>query len=289
MTTNAPARAPQVPTATKSIEGSPRVTEQKLRIVFLTPEEPSVMPIFFERVIPELRAEIAAVAVVSPIYKKSSWTGQAKRFIDSFGVRDFAIEAAQYAGYKAADLVRRLVPVGRYRSVKSIARHHGLRLLTPADVNAGEFLDELRELQPDLVVSVSCPQIFKQELLELPRLGCINLHSALLPHYRGMLPTFWVLAKGEEKTGVTIHHMSAGIDGGGIVLQREISISAQETLHSLMRKCKAVAAELTIEAIGRFRRGSATTAPNPADDGSYYSFPTRDDVREFRAQGRALR
>lgn len=265
------------------------MTERKLRIVFVTPEEPSVMPIFFERVIPELREEIAAVAVVSPIYKKSSWTGQAKKFIDSFGVREFAVEVAEYAYYKAADVVRRLVPVGRHRSVKSIARHHGLRLLTPADVNAKEFLDELRQLGPDLVVSVSCPQIFKEELLDLPRLGCVNLHSALLPDYRGMLPTFWVLAKGEEQTGVTIHHMNAGIDGGGIILQREVSISAEETLHSLMRKCKGVAAELTIETIGSFRRGSVPAAPNPPDDGSYFSFPTREDVREFRSQGRALR
>jgi methionyl-tRNA formyltransferase len=247
------------------------------------------MPIFFDRVIPELREEIVGIGVVSPIYKNSTWTKQAKRFVDAFGVREFTVEGTHYAGHKAAELVRRLVPVGRHRSVKGIARQHGLRLLTPEDVNAEDFLDDLRALEPDLVVSVSCPQIFKRELLELPRIACVNLHSALLPDYRGMLPTFWVLARGEEETGVTMHYMTPGIDGGGIVLQRKVSIEREETLHSLMRKCKASAAEVTLEAVKRFREGPVPGAPNPEDGGSYFSFPTRDDVREFKRLGRSLR
>ena len=262
---------------------------RRLRIVLFAPEEPSVMPIFFERVVPRLREEIAAVAVVSPIYKKSSWTGQAKRFVDAFGVREFAIEVAHYAYYKAADVLCRVLPVGRHRSVKGIVRHRGLRLLTPDNVNSEAFLAELRELRPDLIVSVSCPQIFKQDLLELPRLGCVNLHSALLPDYRGMLPTFWVLAQGEQETGVTMHYMTPGIDGGGIIAQRRIEIARDETLHSLMRKCKAVAADLTLEAVDRFHEGAIPPAPNPADEGSYFSFPTREDVRQFRRLGRAMR
>jgi methionyl-tRNA formyltransferase len=253
------------------------------------PEEPSVMPLFFERVLPPLGDEVVGVAVVSPIYKNSSWTRQAKRFIDAFGAWEFAREGAQYGAYKAADLIRRIVPVGRPRSVKRIARHHGLRVLTPDDVNAPEFLAELRDLRPDLVISVSCPQIFKDELLALPRLGCVNLHSALLPDYRGMLPTFWVLARGEERTGVTMHYMTRGIDGGGIVAQEPISIDPDETLHSLMRKCKVVAAGLTLEAVDRFRAGPAAASANPQDGGSYFSFPTRADVRELKRRGRALR
>lgn len=262
---------------------------ERLRIVFLAPEEPSVMPIFFERVIPELHGEMVGLGVVSPIYKRSSWLEQAKKFTLSFGLREFAVEAGHYAYYKVGELVRRVVPLGRRRSIKGIARAHGVAVLSPADVNAPEFLDELDALRPDLIVSVSCPQIFKEPLLELPRLGCVNLHSALLPEYRGVLPTFWVLAKGERETGVTLHYMSPGIDGGGIILQRRVGIGERETLHSLMRTCKAVAAEITLEAVERFRRGPAPASPNPVEGGSYFSFPQRGDVREFRARGRALR
>jgi methionyl-tRNA formyltransferase len=253
--------------------------EAPMKIVFATPDEPSVIPIFFGKVIPELRGEIAAIAVVSPIYKRSSWMSQAKRFIDAFGVREFIVEALQFAYQKAR---------GR-RSVKAIARQHGLRLLTPESVNAPDFLGQLREIDPDLVISVSCPQIFGRELLGVPRHGCINVHSALLPHYRGMLPTFWVLAEGEERTGVTVHYMSPGIDGGDILGQTSISIAREETLRSLMRKCKTAAADLVLETVRRFRAGEVRTLPNPPDEGSYFSFPTRDDVMRFKARGRTLR
>ena len=265
------------------------MSERDLRIVFFAPEEPSVMPVYFERVIPELRAEIAALAVVSPIYKKSSWAGQARKFAGAFGWRDLAVEGAHYLYDRGADLLRRVVPVGSFRSIKSIARAAGIPVLTPGDVNDPAFLAELRALDPDLVISVSCPQIFKRELLELPRLGCINLHSALLPHYRGVLPTFWVLAKGESETGVTVHYMSPGIDGGEIILQKGVTIAPTETLHSLMRKCKLAAADLTLDAVSHFRAGAVPTTTNPADEGSYFSFPERADVLEFRALGRTLR
>jgi methionyl-tRNA formyltransferase len=263
----------------------PTPSKPALRVVFISPEEPSVMPLFFEHVIPALRAEIAAIAVVSPIYKKSSWFRQAKKFADAFGAWEFAVEALSYIGYKVADLV----PGGRRYSIKRIARAHALRLLTPESVNDAGFLDELRALEPDLVVSVSCPQIFGRELLELPRLGCVNIHSALLPDYRGMLPTFWVLAEGEDHTGVTVHFMSPGIDGGEIIAQERIAISPDETLHSLMRRCKRAAAELTLQTVATFRDGTVATKPNPPELGSYYSFPQRDDVRRFKALGRALR
>lgn len=250
------------------------------RIVFVAPEEPAVMPLFFGKVIPAFGEELAAIAVVSPIYKRSSWIRQAKQFAASFGMREFFVEALHYVGSKLA---------GPRRSVKGLATSNGIPLLTPEDVNSIEFLDALRALDPDLVISVSCPQIFGKELLEVPRLGCINVHSALLPHYRGVLPTFWVLANGEHTTGVTVHRMTSGIDGGEILLQKPVAISPDETLHSLMRRCKAVAAEAVLETVARFRSGSIRGLPNPTDEGSYFSFPSRDDVLRFRERGRALR
>jgi methionyl-tRNA formyltransferase len=238
------------------------------------------MPVFFEKTIPGLRDEIVAVAVVSPIYKRSSWARQAGQFVASFGMREFLVEALHYVGSKLA---------GRRHSVKGLARSNGIPVLTPEDVNSTEFLDALRALDPDLVISVSCPQIFGKELLELPRRGCINVHSALLPRYRGVMPTFWVLANGEHTTGVTVHRMTAGIDDGDLLVQRRVEIAPDETLHSLMRRCKAVAAEAVLETVARLRSGSVRGLPNPSDEGSYFSFPTREDVLRFRQRGRALR
>ena len=262
---------------------------RRLKLVFVTPEEPSVMPVFFSKVIPRLCDEIAAIAIVSPIYKRSTWLSQARRFGNAFGYRDLAVEVAHFGRDKAADAVGRLAPVAGYHSVRAVARSHGLRVLRPADVNAEDFLEDLRRLDPDLVISVSCPQIFGGELLELPQLGCINVHSAQLPHYRGVLPTFWTLARGESATGVTVHYMAAGIDGGDIIVQQAVPISSQDTLHSLMRRCKSVAADLVVEAVDRFREGPVAASPNPAEEGSYFSFPRREDVLRFKAAGRRLR
>jgi methionyl-tRNA formyltransferase len=259
-----------------------------MRIVFVAPEEPLILPRFFERALPPLGDQVLAVAVVSPIYKGSGWIQQSRRFIRSFGFRWFAVEAARYSWNKALDAVGRLARFGRARSVRAVAGRHGIRLLRPVDVNAPEFIAVLRSMDPDLVISVSCPQIFRRQLLELPRLGCLNVHSALLPKYRGMLPTFWAIVNGEHETGVTVHRMAEGIDGGDIILQRPVPIAADETLLSLMRKTKRVAADLVLESIEEFDAGTVSPIPNPANEGSYFSFPTRADVDRFRALGRRV-
>jgi methionyl-tRNA formyltransferase len=259
-----------------------------MRVVFVAPEEPLILPLFFERTLPALGEQVVAVAVVSPIYKNSGWIQQSRRFVGAFGLRWFLIEVGRYSWNKALDAVGRLVPVGRARSVRAVAHRNGIRLLRPVDVNAPDFVASLRSMDLDLVISVSCPQIFRGPLLELPRLGCLNVHSALLPKYRGMLPTFWAIVNGERETGVTVHRMVEGIDGGDIILQRAVPIAADETLLSLMRKTKRVAADLVLESVKEFEAGTVSPTPNPADEGSYFSFPSRVDVDRFRALGRRI-
>jgi methionyl-tRNA formyltransferase len=259
-----------------------------MRVVFVAPEEPLILPLFFERTLPALGEQVVAVAVVSPIYKNSGWIQQSRRFVRSFGIRWFLIEVGRYSWNKVLDAVGRLVPMGRARSVRAAADRNGIRLLRPVDVNAPDFVASLRSMDPDLVISVSCPQIFRRPLLELPRLGCLNVHSALLPKYRGMLPTFWAMLNGERETGVTVHRMVEGIDGGDIILQRAVPIAADETLLSLMRKTKRAAADLVLESVKEFEAGTVSPTPNPADEGSYFSFPSRADVDRFRALGRRI-
>jgi methionyl-tRNA formyltransferase len=261
----------------------------EMRVAFVAPEEPSIIPLFFERVLPSLDGAIVAVAVVSPIYRGSTWTSQALRFIRAFGVTEFLREGGAFGVNKGLDLVKRASGVGRFHSIRSMARQHRIPVLSPDDVNDPAFLGQLRSLDPDLIVSVSCPQIFKEELLSLPRRGCVNVHSGMLPEYRGMLPTFWVLANGESRTGVTAHFMAPGIDGGDIILQRPIEIEPDDTLRSLMVKAKTKAAEVVLDTISLFDAGPVPTQPNPVELGSYHSFPTRADVARFRSRGRKLR
>jgi methionyl-tRNA formyltransferase len=166
-----------------------------------------------------------------------------------------------------------------------VAARFGIPTEAVPDVNAPEFLQRLRGLGIDLVISVACPQIFQRELLGLPLLGCINVHSGPLPRYRGMLPTFWVLYHHELETAVTVHRMNARLDDGPILLRGIVPIMPGETQAGLMQRCKLVGGRLLAETIDRLEAGDAPELPNPRAQATYFSFPTPDEARRFRAEG----
>ena len=171
----------------------------------------------------------------------------------------------------------------------AVAKHFGVPIYTPKDVNAPDFLEELRRLEPDVIVSASSPQIFGAALIALPRIACVNVHGALLPKYRGVLPSFWMLANDEKIAGVTVHYLNAGIDDGEIIVQREFDVAADDTLHSLIARSKKLAAEALVESLDLLSASAVTPRPNPASEGSYFSWPTRDAVQKFRSLGRRFR
>ena len=121
------------------------------------------------------------------------------------------------------------------------ARHVPVRDV--ADVNAPEFLDELRRLQVDLIVSLNTPQKLKRPLLALPTHGCINVHFGMLPRYRGILPIFYALMNGESSFGVTVHVMDEKLDNGDIVAQRAVPIAPGDDLETLYPKGFAAASD----------------------------------------------
>jgi methionyl-tRNA formyltransferase len=157
-----------------------------------------------------------------------------------------------------------------------------------ADVNSREFLDDLRALEPDLLVSVSCPQIFKRPLLDLAPAGCLNIHGALLPRYRGVLPSFWMMANGEKYAGVSIYYVNEAIDAGELCAQRSFPIEPGDSLDSFLRRSKEIAAELLLETIEAIDDGSVRRTPLDLTEGSYFSWPDTDAVARFRALGRSV-
>jgi folate-dependent phosphoribosylglycinamide formyltransferase PurN len=151
-----------------------------------------------------------------------------------------------------------------------------------ADVNAPAFLDDLRALGVDLIVSLNTPQKLKRPILELPAHGCLNVHFGMLPRYRGLLPIFHAMLNGESSFGVTVHVMDEKLDNGEIVAQRAVPIGAGDTLDTLYPKAFATASELLAEAIDACARGAMTRRPNPAAEKTYYSYPTPEQIREYR-------
>lgn len=248
-----------------------------MRIAFLTADEPLYLPAFFERVLPALGPRAAAVYLVPPLYKNQTSIEAARRYARTFGWRDTAHLAARVAGAKL-----------RRRSIASVAAATGVPCRHAADVNAPAFLDELRALGPDLLVSVSCPQIFKTPLIQLAPAGCLNIHGALLPRYRGVMPSFWMLANGEREAGVSIYYVNEEIDAGELCAQRAFAIEPDETLDAFLRRSKELAADLLLEVVEAIEQGSVRRTPLDLADGSYYSWPDTEAVARFRALGRSV-
>jgi len=119
-------------------------------------------------------------------------------------------------------------------------------------------------------------------------MGCINIHNAPLPKYRGMLPNFWQMYHDERAIGITIHEINPKIDEGRIILQKHVAIRPNETLDSLIKRTKRIGAHFMIEAINMIKAGSVTYLENDPEKGSYFSFPTREDVKEFKRRGKRI-
>jgi methionyl-tRNA formyltransferase len=197
--------------------------------------------------------------------------------------------ASRYVGAKLADRANRVRPFTRPYSAADVARRHGLPVYRPAKINAPEFVTLLREqIRPDLLVSIAASQVLRQRVLDVPRLGCINLHSAPLPRYQGMMPNFWTLVHGEPEATVTVHYMVEKLDAGDIVLQWPVPILPGDSLHDLMVRSKEVGVQAVLEAMEQIEHGTARRHPMDPSKATYFTFPKREDARKLRQMGRAL-
>ena len=160
-------------------------------------------------------------------------------------------------------------PKGRGKSVIKTPVHEcadrwGIPVFSPVRVKRPEAVERLREEAPDLIVVAAFGQILSKEILDLPRLGCVNVHASLLPAYRGAAPIQWAVINGEEKSGVTIMQMDKGLDTGDILLQEEIPLASDETGESLYNKMARLGGELLVKALPMIEQGTLT--PTKQDD-----------------------
>ena len=159
-------------------------------------------------------------------------------------------------------------PVGRKRKIQpppvvQAAEALGLPVMQPESVRDSAFLDHLRSLEPDVAAVVAYGQIFRRSLLELPRLGCVNLHGSLLPKYRGAAPIQAAIAEGEEETGVTTMLMERGLDSGPMLLEARLAIGEHEKTPELAPRLAALGAPLMVETLRRLDAG--TVEPQAQD------------------------
>lgn len=153
--------------------------------------------------------------------------------------------------------------------VKVVAQAHNLPVFQPKTLRDEDVQRELAELAPELVVVAAYGKLLPKAVLELPALGCINVHSSLLPKYRGAAPINWAILNGEQETGVTIMHMAEALDAGDIILQAATPIDLNESVEQLHDRLAEMGAELLSKAVTALAEG---TAPRIPQDESQYTY-----------------
>jgi len=252
-----------------------------VNIIILTQDEPFYLAKNILYLINKLPAKhkITACVVfdVSPFGKRESFITKAEKTYKVFGLKFFLYYALNFL----------LSKIRTSNKVEKVLDDHNIPIIKlPKSVNHKDSLEIISSYKPDLLLSIAGNQIFKSQLLNLPTKGTLNLHTALLPKYRGLMPTFWVMKNDEDYTGVSVFFVDEGIDSGPIVVQKKVRIDKSWSQRDLIKETKKIGMDAIIEAIEKIDSGNYELIPNPKEESTYFSFPTRNDVKEFLAKGK---
>ncbi|MEN6336948.1 MAG: formyltransferase family protein [Phycisphaerales bacterium] len=255
--------------------------ETQLRVGIITQADPFYLADTLDYLLGILPKDGIAIVVAvvfpgSPFGRRMGFTDKALATLRTFGPRFFVHYGLRYA-------------YCRMRPAKSVASVLGRRRIpTIADirnVNAEDSIRRIMSYRPDILVSIGGNQIFKRDLIHAAPQGMLNLHTSLLPQYRGLMPTFWVLKNDEKETGVSVFVVDEGIDSGEILVQRRVPIHGQ-TQARLIRETKRVGMDALVEALLAIKTDTTMRLPNPDASSTYFKFPTREDVKEFYRRGK---
>lgn len=259
-----------------------------MNIVFLTAEERLYYPAFFHRILQQRAPDVRAIFMCPLKLGRKSTLQMINQYRASFGWANLIKLTRREIKARLLDALKIGAARGRFYSIGSVAAQHGVPCETVTDVNAEPFLQRLRDMHTDLIVSVGCPQIFKKSLIDLPPRGCLNIHGSLLPKYRGLAPSFWMMHNGEQRAGVTVFFVNQAIDLGDAVEVEAFPILPDETLEEFIIRSKRIGSDVLLRAIQKIDDGQFETTPLGKDAGSYYTFPTRAAYRAFRRRGRRI-
>jgi len=157
-----------------------------------------------------------------------------------------------------------------FGSVAEWGKKNQIPVYCPQNVNTPEWIEKIRNISPEVIFSFYYRNLLSRDILMIPSVGSFNLHGSLLPAYRGRCPINWVLVKGEQRTGVTLHHMLEGPDAGDIVGQKEVVIEFEDTAYTLYQKLCVKAKELLGEVLPLIKKGIAPRVTQNLKQGSYY-------------------
>ena len=163
-----------------------------------------------------------------------------------------------------------------FSAVKEKAVENNIKVYQPTKVRDGEFVEILKEYEPDVIVVVAFGQILSEDILNIPKYGCINVHGSILPKYRGAAPLNWSIIKGAEFGGVTTRYLAKGVEGGDMILKAEEKIKDDDTYGTLYDRLSYIGADLLIKTLDLIERGKVVRVPQNDDDATLAPMITRD-------------
>lgn len=160
--------------------------------------------------------------------------------------------------------------------VKEKALEYDIPVYQPVKVREPAFIEELKKMNPDIIVVVAFGQILPEEILNLPAFGCVNVHASLLPKYRGAAPIQWSVIDGEKETGVTTMYMAKGLDTGDMIDKVVVPIAPKETGETLHDKLAEAGGELILETLSKIENGTAVRTPQNDEESCYAKMLTKE-------------
>ncbi|MBX3373235.1 MAG: hypothetical protein KF817_05320 [Phycisphaeraceae bacterium] len=250
----------------------------RLRILFVTEDDPLYVIRFFEVFLAEYPRDafdLVGITIQDAFHEPLART--ARRMWRFYGPVDFVRLGMRFA------LVR-----AKRTSIRTLAMRAGVPLVPASSVNDPAYVAQARALAPDVIVSVAAPEIFRREILAVPRKRSVNIHSGRLPKYRGMMPNFWQLLHGERSATVTVHEMAERLDAGAVLGTLEVPIRERDALDRLIVETKREGARLMIRVLREIAAGTDRPKPLDMSEASYFRFPQPADVKALRARGHRM-
>jgi len=256
-----------------------------MKIFIITMDDPLFTIPYLKKVIAAKQESICGIALVTKgnritVRKNQSRLNYLTALFIILGPAYYLTNAFKTLSHK---ILKKLAPIFGFSSpcILEYARKMKIPAFVIPDPNDKIFLDELKKLEPDVIIN-QAQNILKKDLLSIPKTGVINRHNALLPRNRGRLTPFWVKYKNENETGSSIHFVTEGIDAGPIIHQERFAINKNEKIKDIVNKNYQYAFTAMMKALEKLENNCADYLPNNDSDATYNSVPGIKDAIKFR-------
>ncbi len=256
-----------------------------MRIFIITMEDPLYTLPFIKEIIEVRKKDIVGIAVAEgdrlKIGEKRSKAVYVLSLLLIMGLIPFLKNSFATVVFKVRKKLSSFLPVIRDPGIYGYAKENDIPVYKVTSLNNKEIIDTLRGLNIDVIINQS-QSIIKKDLLDIPNIGVINRHNALLPKNRGRLTPFWVLYKEEKETGVSIHFVDEGIDAGPVIVQKSYPIMPKDNFNTIVDKNYRIAPQAMLKALEKLEQGEKDYIENNDQLATYNAVPTFKEALKFR-------